>query len=580
MKKSFYVLLMTSLVLLVWLLVSISYGATDKAESVKVKTANIKEPQYGGTISFARSIAPISWDNYDWQWKHGQDTGFYNEHLMMGDLQKGPRGTNQFPFKGSHYMPPKILRGELLERWETKKNPMQIILHLRKGIMWQEKPEIMKAREFVADDVVYNITRLKNSKKAFPGRLDFVGKMETPDKYTVIINMTKWCSEWPLYLGYGYYEGIQAPEQEKAPGGPGKWENACGTGPFMITEYKDGHSQTYTKNPNYWDSEAINRKKYKLPFVDKVYIPIIKDEQTTLSLFRTGKLDIMNFISWKNVADLKKSNPQLLWARVIDSTNFSLCLRMDKKPLNDIRVRRALNLAINKKEIIDNFYGGNAEMHTYPFPPSFTDVYTPLDKLTPAAKEMYTYNPEKAKKLLAEAGYPDGFTFKAQIANYNQTYLDLAQLVVGYLDKIGVKLVLEPMDYNSLLSTMLKKNHQYAIFTSSGPSAPYQGIQKSFMAGQLWNAHMMSDPYLDKDWTNGVENPNLTEKQSLEITKKLAVYVLEQAPAIILPTLYSYTAWWPWVKNYFGEDYIGCFRDAPIFARIWIDQDMKKKMGY
>ena len=59
-------------------------------------------------------------------------------------------------------------------------------------------------------------------------------------------------------------------------------------------------------------------------------------------------------------------------------------------------------------------------MHTYPFPPSFKDVYTPLDKLPPSARELYTYNPEKAKKLLAEAGYPNGFTFKAQIANNSQ----------------------------------------------------------------------------------------------------------------------------------------------------------------
>ena len=97
-----------------------------------------------------------------------------------------------------------------------------------------------------------------------------------------------------------------------------------------------------------------------------------------------------------------------------------MAMRMDQKPFNDIRVRRAMNLAINKKEIIDSFYGGNAEMHTYPFPPSFKDVYTPLEKLPPSARELYTYNPEKAKKLLAEAGYPNGFTFKAQISNASQ----------------------------------------------------------------------------------------------------------------------------------------------------------------
>ena len=78
------------------------------------------------------------------------------EHLMMGDLQKGPRGTKKYAFQANAWIPPDVMRGELLEKWEVKKNPMQIILHLRKGIMWQDKPGVMKARELVADDVVYS----------------------------------------------------------------------------------------------------------------------------------------------------------------------------------------------------------------------------------------------------------------------------------------------------------------------------------------------------------------------------------------------------------------------------------------
>ena len=151
---------------------------------------------------------------------------------------------------------------------------------------------------------------------------------------------------------------------------------------------------------------------------------------------------------------------------------------MDQKPFNDIRVRRAMNLAVNKKEIIDSFFGGNAELHTYPFPPSFKDVYTPLEKLPPSARELYTYNPEKAKKLLAEAGYPNGFTFKAQISNASQTSMDLAAMVVAYLAKIGVNLELEPMDYPSYLSRMTKKNHSEGYFFSNdhgGPLLPGSG---------------------------------------------------------------------------------------------------------
>jgi peptide/nickel transport system substrate-binding protein len=145
----------------------------------------------------------------------------------------------------------------------------------------------------------------------------------------------------------------------------------------MITDYKEGHSQTYTKNPNYWGWETIGGKNYKLPLTDKVVMMIIKDEATQIASLRTGKIDLMMLINWKHVEGLKKSNPQLQWSRFLGTGNFTMALRMDRKPFNDIRVRRAMNLAINKKEIINSFYGGNAELHTYPFPPSFADVYTP-----------------------------------------------------------------------------------------------------------------------------------------------------------------------------------------------------------
>ena len=538
--------------------------------------------QYGGTLTYldhSPSLNPLSWDNADIVWKHGQDNGFFKEALMMGDLQKGPRGTKEYAFHSTAWIPSRFLRGELLERWEVKQNPLSVIFHLRKGVYWQDKPGVMKAREFTTDDVVYSQTRVKNARKGLD-RLAFVDRWEILDKYTAIMYMKEWTVEWAYRMAWGYYDAIQAPEQEKAPGGVTKWENVCGTGPYMLTEYKEGHSQTYTKNQNYWDSETIGGKKYKLPFTDKVVMMIIIDEATQLASLRTGKIDLMMAVNWKHVSNLKKTNPQLQWARRLYGGNYTMAMRMDQKPFNDIRVRRAMNLAVNKKEIIDSFYGGNAELHTYPFPSTFGDVYTPLEQLPPSARELFTYNPEKAKKLLAEAGYPNGFTFKAQVPSTAQAGLDLPSMVVAYLARIGVTLILEPMDYPSWLSRMTKKNHTEGIFFDNDHGTPYAGIRKNFVTGQTWNPHMMSDPYVDKTHSETVENPKLSEKQSLAVMKKMAVYILDQAPAIILPTAYTYCAWWPWVKNYYGEQRVGAQRSAPIMARIWIDQEMKKKMGY
>ena len=296
----------------------------------------------------------------------------------------------------------------------------------------------MKAREFTADDVVYSQTRVKNSPKD-ADRLSFIDHWEALDKYTAVMFM----KEWTVQSGPTAWPGdIMMPSRprnrKKPPEGVKRWENACGTGPYMLTEYKEGHSQIYTKNPKYWDSETIGGKKYKLPFTDKVVMMIIKDEATQLASLRTGKIDLMMAINWKHVEGLRKSNPQFQWTQI---TRPPVIIPWPcgwiMKPFNDIRVRRAMNLAVNKKEIIDSFFGGNAEMHTYPFPSTFKNVYTPLEQLPPSARELYTYNPEKAKKLLAEAGYPNGFTFKAQIANSSQTGMDLGAMVAAYLAKSG-----------------------------------------------------------------------------------------------------------------------------------------------
>ena len=545
--------------------------------------AEAQTPQYGGTVRYldlGYTLNPLSFDNGDWVWKHGNDTGFYMEHLIMGDLQKGPRGSNIYGFHASAFLPPEVQRGELLQSWEIKKNPPKIIFHLRKGVYWQEKPGVMKSREFVADDVVYSMTRLRNARKYIPLYMDFIDHWEVKDKHTLILHMKEWCADWDYRFAWGYYDAVQAPEQEKAPGGAGKWQNACGTGPYMLTDYKVGHSQTYTKNPIYWDSEAIGGKKYKLPFTDKIIMMIIKDEATAMTALKTGKVDLAMIVSWKYVKELKQAAPQLQWNRRLFTNSYTMAMRMDTKPFDDIRVRRALNLAVNQKEIVDNFYGGNAEIGQYVFPKTFTSVFTPQEKLPPSARELFTYNPEKAKKLLAEAGYPNGFTFKAQVPTSSQDGMDLASMVAAYFAKIGVKMELEMLDYPSYLSRMTKKTHGPGFFLTTDFGNPFASIRKNFMKGQPWNPHMMNDPHVDQTWDAVVENQKLSIKEAHEEMRKLAVYCLDQAPAVMLPTPYVYSAWWPWVKNYYGEIRVGAWRSAPILARIWVDQELKKKMGY
>jgi peptide/nickel transport system substrate-binding protein len=543
-----------------------------------VSPIQAEEPQYGGILRIYPVYAgldPITWDSHDWHWKYPQDTGLVYESLLMGDLQKGPRGTNEFDFKGDAWIPPSVTTGELVETWEVKKNPLRIEFNLRKGVMWMAKKGVMKSRELTADDVVKWHNRVASAPKYIPRYWDFVDRWEAQGKYKAVMYMTYYNANWGYKIGWNYRGGISPEEVWKK--GARNWRNITGTGPFALKKYQKGSYTRFVKNPNYWGTEPIGGKRYKLPFVDEIRYILSKDEQSQIAALRTGKVDIMTTIRPEFAWELKKEVPQLKFSKWLYNSPALLAFRMDMEPFKDIRVRRAFNLAINQQEILDNFWKGDAVLFGYPFPPNWK-IYVPLEKQPPDAQELYTYNPEKAKRLLAEAGYPNGLTVKAQCNNTSQLGLDLYQLVVGYLAKVWVKLELEPMEYKNYMSIMIKKKHGPAYFQHSGWGNPFLVLRKNFVSDQTWNCYKFNDKAFDEKWT--AASKEMDEDKKNKMLQELSTYALQQVPFVSLPDNYQYTAWWPWVKNYYGELRVGSERYGPVHARIWLDRKLKKKMGF
>ncbi|RJQ74404.1 MAG: ABC transporter substrate-binding protein [Desulfobacteraceae bacterium] len=544
--------------------------------------AGAEEPQYGGTLRVLSQypyIPALSWDNYDWNWKHAKDTGLVLEHLMVGDLQKGPRGTNGYHFKSNAWWPPEFRTGELAESWQVEKDPLRVVFKLRKGVYWQAKPGVMEARELVADDVVYSMQRILQSPKAIKGYTYYVDRWEAIDKYTVALYMKEWNENWWYHFTMSYYGAIQPPEMDKA--GAKKWENLCGTGPYMLESYDSGVGMVYAKNPKYWGKELVKGKPYQLPFTDSIRELLIRDEASRISALRTGQVDLMMNIFWRDVESLKKSCPDLKWDKYLAPSPATFALRNDTKPFDDIRVRRALNLAINQQEILEKYWEGNAELIGYPYPADWgLEYYTPLGKLPQEVQELFSYNPKKAKQLLAEAGYPKGFEFTTQVSSGTQWTVELGQLLVAYLAKVGITMKLDTMEYPAYLSKMTSKTHTAGYLFTNDTGNPLAVLRKNFETGETWNPYMYNDPVFNKELSELRGNISMSDAERRERYRKLNVYMLGQAPAVWLPGQYNYVAWWPWVKNYYGEQRVGCIRPAPIWASIWIDQNLKKKMGY
>ena len=555
----------------------LSVGLTLGAAAVA--TLAQEAPKYGGTLDVATTstaVTTLSWDLADWQATlQTRDTGQFYEQLFSVDLTKAKSRGGKYSFTMSGWQPTDAIRGELAETWNWT-TPLTLEIKLRKGVKFPAKPGVMPERELVADDVVFSFTRMNTSAKRTQGYYDHVDKVEAKDKHTVVFTFNKFIADWDYRFGNGFFSGIMP--KEVADAGAGNWKNVNGTGPFMLTNVAQGNSLTFTKNPVYWDKDVIGGKEYKLPFVDRVVHRVIKDETTQHAALRTGKLDILSSISAEAARELKKSSPDLKWNRWLTPTANRVALRVDTKPFTDVRVRRALNMAVNKQEIIDKYYGGEAEMFTFPMHPEYVGYHRPLKEQPASVQELFKYDPAKAKKLLADAGYANGFSFKMQVCTCTPDQMELMPLVAAYLEGVGVKMEIVPMEYGAHLSAMTSHTNAAGYLTWVPDGNPTTSLRINFGKGQVYNAPMMDDAKFDARVAEA--NGERDEKKRQQILRELTTYVLDQAPAIWMPAPYRYTAWWPWVKNYGGEMFVGGGRFAPIHARIWIDQDLKKKMGY
>jgi peptide/nickel transport system substrate-binding protein len=537
-----------------------------------------EEPQYGGTLdigNLAITLSALSWDPADWNWKQNMDMGMYFEQLFAADLDKSIRKGGPYPFTMQAYLPADSIRGEIVETWEWE-DPLTVVMHLRHGIMFPDKPGVMTRRELTADDVVFSFERQANSPKLIPTYFDHIDSVVARDDHTVVFNFNEFNAEWDYRFGFGYYSGILP--RELGDVDVKDWRNHVGSGPFQIEKFIDGSSQTYAKTPDYWDRELLNGERYEIPFIDKFVFRTIKDKGTWLTALRTGQLDILEAIDWISVDHLRHTTPELKWSRWMSTNGIYFALRCDQEPFDDVRVRRALNLAINQVEIAELFFGGNAQVMAFPQKPTFGAYYTPLEEMPASVQELFTYNPEKAKQLLAEAGYPDGFTFLTQVNSADPSMLELVPLLIDYLAKVGVTLEIQTMEYAAHLSAMTTRTHGPGYLAGTGHVNPTTTLRKNFLTGQTWNMSAFSDPEIDARILEMLRTRDEETRQ--QMARDLTADMLDLAPAIWLPVAYVYSAWWPWVKNYNGELRAGAQRAGPIYARIWIDQEMKKEMGF
>ena len=358
----------------------------------------------------------------------------------------------------------------LAESWTVSKDGTEYTFHLRKGVKWQSNKNFKPSRDFNADDILFTIERqwvesdpyfkVTSSNHAYfndMGMPKLLKAVERVDDYTVKFVLNQ--PEAPFLSNLAMqWAGIQSKEYAIAmlkAGSPEKIDQEpLGTGPFMLVQYQKDAIIRYKANPQYWAGKAK---------IDDLIFAITPDASVRWAKLQKGECHVMPY---PNPADLpairKDAN-----IKVLEQPGLNvgyLAYNTTKKPFDDVRVRRAVNMAINKQAIVDAVYLGTGIPATNPIPPTMWSY-------NKSVKDD-AFDPAAAKKLLAAAGLADGFTTDLWAMPvqrpYNPNAKRIAELMQADLAKVGIKAEIKSFEWGEYRKRMQAGEHQMGMLGWTG----------------------------------------------------------------------------------------------------------------
>ena len=359
----------------------------------------------------------------------------WTEELTTLDPQKHMDVTAFFIHR--HMFDPLIERTEdgslkpmLASEWKYE-NDRLLILKLRDDVKFHN------GEEFTSEAVKFTINRIKNPENASPqaNLWEYIEKVETPDKYTVEIHLSQ--PYGPLLINLNLLEILPL----SAENNPSFSEHPIGSGPFKFVEWVRGSHITMERNENYWGNT---------PKVDKIVYKEYPETATRITALEVGELQIVKGIPQEEMKRLEEHG-----IKIISVPSFqvrSLWMNSRRKPFDDERVRQAVWYGIDVESIVKYVMGEElAQVADAPLPPG---VFGRTEKLSP-----YPYDPVKAKKLLEEAGYPNGFKTTILLSEIHAKQREAAQAVAAQLAEIGIEAEVIVQDRSVWVENFTKENY-------------------------------------------------------------------------------------------------------------------------
>jgi len=512
------------------------------------RMARAQQPKRGGVLKHI-GLEPPSFDIHA--------TVSYQTQLVSSFVHR-----TLFKFvNGPQYNPSDFtLVPDLALKVEVSRDGRQYTITLRQGVRWEPRPPV-NGRELVAADVKYSLERAAK-KSGYASLLGQLEAVETPDKYTVRVHLGDAFAPFLHNLAEPW-NGILPPEVEEKMGDFKAAESLIGCGPFVLERYEPGVKAVFARNPNYYQKG--------LPHLDKVEWLFVKDRSSQLSLFRAGQVDIPFYdsrIPRSDVASFKKSNPAypiVYWDWL---ANRTLAMRTDKPPFSDVRVRRALSMAVDRKKWVAQYLEGQGYEDHGPVPAPMREWKLSAKDLGEGAKYL-EYNPAAAKKLLAEAGFPNGLKAKCtHWPGYGPEYVEDLELLAFNLKQIGVELQIVNEEYgNYIRGSFLGKYDE----TTWGPSSIFTEVDgylyNFYKTGQPNNRSHVSDTQLDV--MLDAQRRYTAKSSRKKVIDEIQRYTAERVYYIYTPYPKNVASWTPRVKNYGPKN---SFDRGAQLEVVWLDK--------
>ena len=458
------------------------------------------------------------------------------------------------------------LEGDLAESW-SQPSETTYVFKLRRGVRWHPKPPVA-GRELIAEDVVYSVNRfltVKGNPSAY--MLRAVERVEATDRYTVTFTLREPFAWFLDVVANPISLPIVARECIEKFGDMKRAESVVGTGPWMLDGYRPNVGLTFVRHPNYFVAGQ--------PYIDRVEIVVDEDNASRMSAFLAGKYDLgwefpggIGRTDWLQIKDaLKQRRPGLRTVEYASNVETHVSMRTDRPPFSDVRVRQAMSLAIDRQGVIDAVFEGVGMMNPA-VPAALKDWSLPVAQLGDGAR-YFKRDLVEAKRLLAAAGYPNGFSASLCYNSYGSTTIsDIAELIAKSLKDVGIETKLDVKEYGAFIASCYLGKFDSLTY---GPQTPFlepdNFLSATHLPGESKNQSHVDDPVLT--------DLLVRQRRTLDVAKRrdllheIQRYLAKQQYYVQLPSAVNIGVWDGALKNYgpnLGYDYGG------RLVAAWLDR--------